>query len=62
MKQELAKEYTKKLADLFVELLQSEKESKLEDRDATYAHSQVRIERLLRNYEKKFDELHEQVN
>lgn len=60
-KQELARDYLKKLDTLFPELLKAERESTLEERAATYAHSQVRIERLLRNYEKKFDELHEQL-
>lgn len=61
-KQSLAKEYLNKLSSLFSELLATEQESKLEERDTVYAHSQVRIERLLRNYMKKFDEIHERTH
>jgi hypothetical protein len=53
MKQELAKEYVAKLRDLFTELLQVEKESKIEEREQVYAHNQTRIHRLIENYFKK---------
>jgi hypothetical protein len=53
MKQELAKEYVAKLRDLFIELLQVEKESKIEEREQVYAHNQTRIHRLIENYFRK---------
>jgi vacuolar-type H+-ATPase subunit H len=51
--QELALEYTKKLGNLFDELLQTEKESTKEEREQVYAQSQTRIHRLIDNYFKK---------
>lgn len=50
---ELATEYTKKLDNLFEELTQTEKESKVDERDQVYAQSQTRIHRLIDNYFKK---------
>lgn len=55
MKQELAREYLKKLSALFKELLEVEKATPLEEREQVYAHNQTRIHRLIENYFKKLN-------